>query len=40
MNFKKSQLMKTIAILRKKECCKEAGPNQVKRTVDKIRGKE
>jgi len=40
MDFKKSQLMKTMCILRGKDCPKTDGKHQLKRTWDKIRGKK
>jgi len=39
MNFKTSQLMKTIAVLRNKDCPKTDGKRQLRKTLDKIRNK-
>jgi len=40
MNFNKSQLMKTITVLQKKDCVKSNNLNQVKKTLNHLRGKK
>jgi len=40
MVLESSQLVKTIRILQKKDCCNQKQPSQLKKTLNKIRGKE
>ena len=40
MDFKKSQLMKTVRVLQKKDSPKSDNPNQLKKTVNSLRGKK
>jgi len=40
MDFQKSQLMRTVRILRKKDCPKSDNQNQVKKTLNNLRGKK
>lgn len=40
MDFSKSQLMKTIRVLQKKDCPKSDNQNQVTKTLNNLRGKK
>jgi hypothetical protein len=40
MGLEKTQLVRTVKVLQKKDPCHEKQPSQLKKTLNRIRGKE